>query len=504
MAAAAPHAWKFTLWLAAGLFVLRALYLPWCELFPEEAYYWNYAQHLDIGYLDHPPMVAWLIALGTAVFGHGEWAVRVGALGCSALTAFFAFRLTRTLGYDRRAAWTAVGLVQLLPYFFAAGWIMTPDAPLTACWAATLYFLARVLLAGDGRAWWGVGAALGLGMLSKYTVALLGVATLVFLVLDPAARRWFRDWRPYAAVTLAVAIFSPVIVWNARHHWASFAFQSVGRVEAARRFSFHELLGAILVVLTPLGVVLAGRVLTGRAADDDGGVAAARRRRFARVYALVPLAVFAVFSLTHRVKLNWTGPLWLAVVPGIAAFLADVPARGWRTAWNATAAVLAVGYAGLLQYLAFGLPGVGYARRTELLPVGWRQMAAELDARRDALESAGAPGPVLVVGMDKDFIASETAFYNPDQTHAVEEVAGAHLFGGDSLMYSFWLPAPRAEGATLVLAGFERAEIDGLRVRQHGTRLEPVEEHPLKVRGKPARTYYTRVVSGYHSRRSGP
>ena len=53
--------------LAAGLFLLRALYSPWCELFPEEAYYWNYAQHLDTGYLDHPPMVAWLIWLGTAV-----------------------------------------------------------------------------------------------------------------------------------------------------------------------------------------------------------------------------------------------------------------------------------------------------------------------------------------------------------------------------------------------------------------------------------------------------
>ena len=494
---AAPRARNFPMWLAAGLFLLRALYLPWCELFPEEAYYWNYAQHLDIGYLDHPPMVAWLIALGTTLFGHGEWAVRVGALGCSLVASFFAFRLTRALGYERRSAWMAVLLVQLLPFFFMAGWIMTPDAPLTACWAATLFFLARVLFADDGRAWWGVGLALGVGMLSKYTIALLGVATLVFLALDPASRKWFRDWRPYANVAVAVAVFSPVIVWNARHHWASFAFQSVGRVEVARRFSLHELLGAVVVVLTPVGVVLAGRVLAGRGED------AARRVRFARVYTLVPLAVFVVFSLTHRVKLNWTGPLWLAVVPAVAGWLAAAPAGGWRTAWNATVAALAVAYAGLLQYLAFGLPGVGYARQTELLPVGWKQMAAELDARRDALEHAGAPGPVLVVGMDKNFVASEAAFYNPDQTRAVQEVSGAHLFGGDSLMYAFWLPAQRVEGATLLLAGLDKKEIDGARVRQHSAEPGPVEEHLLTLSGKPVRTYYTRVVAGYRSSRAG-
>ncbi len=490
-----PPSARPTALLAAGLFMLRAVYLPWCELFPEEAYYWNYAQHLDIGYLDHPPMVAWLIALGTTLFGHNEWAVRVAALGCSLGTSFFVFRLTRVLGYGQVAAWNAVALVQALPYFFMAGWIMTPDAPLTACWAATLYFLARVLVADEGRAWWGVGFALGLGMLSKYSVALLGVATLVFLTLDPKTRRWFSSVRPYASVASAAVVFSPVIVWNARHHWASFAFQSVGRVEAARRFSLHELLGAVVVLLTPLGVALAGRALLAK--GDD---VAARRTRFARVYTLVPLGVFAVFSLTHHVKLNWTGPLWLAVVPGVAGWLDAAPAAsGWRVGWRATAAVLAVGYTGLLQYLAFGLPGVQYSRQTELLPVGWRQMASELAADRLAVERTGAPGPVLVVGMDKDFIASEAAFYNPDQTRAVEEVSGAHLFGASSLMYAYWLPAQREDGATLVLAGFDRNEIDSRRIGQHGAELGPVEEHLLSTHGKPVRVYYTRTVAGYQS-----
>ena len=381
--------WKHPAFLlAGGLFLLRTLYAPWCELFPEEAYYWNYAQHLDIGYLDHPPMVAWLIWLGTKTFGQGEWGVRIGALLCSLGTSFFTYRLTAVLSRDRRAAWTAAALVQGLPYFFMAGWLMTPDAPLTACWAATLYFLSRVFFARDGRGWLGVSAFLGLGMLSKYTIALLGPATLLFMALDPAARAWFRRAAPYGAGLLAALIFSPVVFWNEQHHWASFAYQSVGRVKVARRFSTPELLASILLVLTPLGVWLAGRVLAGHSPMAEER----RRVLFARVYVLVPLSVFVVFSVTHRVKLNWTGPLWLAVVPALAAMLTAAPTAGWvRRSWLATVAILCAGAFALLQYLAAGLPGRRYFEPTEILPVGWKQLAAQVTAQQQELLSRARP-----------------------------------------------------------------------------------------------------------------
>jgi dolichol-phosphate mannosyltransferase len=64
----------------AYAFALRLVYQGSVELLPEEAYYWNYSRHLDIGYLDHPPMVAWLIRAGTAVFGQSQFGVRAGAL----------------------------------------------------------------------------------------------------------------------------------------------------------------------------------------------------------------------------------------------------------------------------------------------------------------------------------------------------------------------------------------------------------------------------------------
>jgi dolichol-phosphate mannosyltransferase len=72
--------WRMAaLGILAYVVALRLIFMGTIDLLPEEAYYWNYAQHLDVGYLDHPPMVAWLIWLGTTVFGQTEFAVRAGA-----------------------------------------------------------------------------------------------------------------------------------------------------------------------------------------------------------------------------------------------------------------------------------------------------------------------------------------------------------------------------------------------------------------------------------------
>ena len=481
--------------LAAALLLLRIAFLGATDLFPEEAYYWNYAMHLDIGYLDHPPMIAWLIHAGTSLLGNGEAGVRIGTLACALITAFFIFRLTRLL-FDARAAWTAVLLVQVLPFYFLIGFMMTPDAPLTACWAGALYFLARALLRGETAGWLGLGVCLGLGMLSKYTIVLLGPATLLFITMDQPSRRWWRHPAPFAAVALALAIFSPVIVWNARHHWASFAFQGAKRMGEDPRFSTHELLAAMLVVLTPVGIALAWQALRGRA---SASVDEARRIRFARIYTLVPLAVFLVFSFTHRVKLNWTGPLWLAVIPAVAAGLVGA-SPVIRRFWMATLAVLSLFYAGFLTHLAFGLPWLGYPEDMALFPVGWREMARALEAERTAIPPP-ANGRVLLVGMDRNFIASEAAYYHSRQRDAVRDTTGAHLFRGISLMYSYWFPVEELRGSTLLLVTFNRPDLDVRRVREHSGMLSDIEEHWIERDGKRIRPYYTRVAGNYQPTR---
>lgn len=481
--------WRtWALGLVACASGLRLIASGWVELLPEETYYWNYSRHLDIGYLDHPPMVAWLIRCGTWLFGDTEFGVRVAALCCGATVSFFIFRLARNL-YGERAAWFALAMVQVLPYFFLSGMLMTPDAPLTAAWAAALYFLERALIAGRRRAWLWAGLAMGGGLLSKYTIGLLGVAGLLFMLIDPAARRGLRRWEPYAAVLIAAAVFAPVIIWNAEHEWASFAFQTSRRLAEPTRFSLHKLIGSALVLLTPTGLLAAAVALLGRSASAE------RASRYLRIAIGVPLAVFVVFSLRHEVKLDWTGAPWLAVVPLMAA---AQPAgrfrRGLRAAWPPTLMAMLVLYGVGFYHLTIGIPGLGFSRHTELMPVGWHDFGRQVDALADAVRARD--GDLLVVGMDRYAIASERAFYSHEQATAVANTCSWHLFGDLGLMYERWFPVQRQTG-TLLLVAFDPDSLEAKHLDRYVAALDPVAEGVLRRDGTAVRRFYYRVAHGY-------
>ena len=514
---------------AIGLVVvaaaLRLVYSGCVELMPEETYYWNYARHLDIGYLDHPPMVAWLIGAGTQAFGDGEFGVRVGALCSGAIATFFTYRLTRNL-FGQPSALVAVLLVQTLPFFYLSGMLMTPDAPLTAAWAASLYFLERALVAGRRTAWWGAGLCLGIGLLSKYTIVLVAASALIFVLIDPKARQWLRRLDPYAAALLALAVFSPVIVWNARNEWASFLFQTSHRLADRPQFALHKLIGSAIVLLTPTGFAAAALALTrgapermpdsateresaterGSAAQPESAADAGNRQRawrFLQVATLTPLAVFVVFSFRHEVKLDWTGAPWVAAVPLLASGIVD-SARGvpggfrsfLRRSWVPTLIVLLLAYGSGLYDLTWGIPGVGYGRHAELVPVGWRELGRGINqvVRSEAARTGQAP---LVVGMDRYAIASELAFYTPDQASGVGRTSSGHLFGQVGLMYERWFPPADEKGRNLVLVAWNREDLASDRVVSAVERLDPIQEGVLTRGDGIIRRFYYRLAYGY-------
>jgi dolichol-phosphate mannosyltransferase len=510
--------------LIAYAFILRLVYLGSVELLPEETYYWNYSRHLDIGYLDHPPMVAWLIRLGTAAFGQSPFGVRIGALCCGLIASVFTYRLTRNL-FGETTALAALVLAQTLPFFFLSALLMTPDAPLTAAWAASLYFLERALVAGRSGAWWRVGVSMGIGMISKYSIGLLVPVTAAFMLWDRRSRRWWRRWEPYAAALLALAVFSPVIVWNAQHHWASFEFQTLRRLEDVPKFALHKLVASALVLITPTGVlavVLAligtkpagagagGSVLAhdnGNSPADNGkgpidGGEASRGWLFLSMAVLLPLVVFVIFSLRHEVKLDWTGAPWLAALPMMALGLRASGAKldgiyAWlRAAWVPTLVTMLLIYGAGLHYLVLGLPGLGYSKHIELIPVGWREFSRQITetAAEFRKESGGDP---LIVGMDRYAIASELAFYGTEPAKPVLETSSAHLFGGIGLMYERWTPPELQEGRNLLLIAWDPNELAGKMIESHAERWGPVEDDVLRRDGQVVRHYYHRFAYNY-------
>jgi dolichol-phosphate mannosyltransferase len=513
-AAGSARARALAVGLIAYAFALRLVYLGSVELLPEEAYYWNYSRHLDIGYLDHPPMVAWLIRVGTAAFGQSQFGVRVGAMCCGVITSVFAYRLTRNL-FDETSALLALVLTQVLPFFFLSGLLMTPDAPLTAAWAASLYYLERALVAGRSEAWWRAGLALGIGALSKYSIGLLVPVTLGFMLWDHSSRRWWRRREPYVASLLACAIFSPVILWNAQHEWASFAFQTSRRLAEAPRFALHKLIASALILITPTGVLAVGAALlgakpAGASADASakpaqaGNGDAARRRLFINMAILVPLTVFALFSLRHEVKLDWTGAPWIAALPIMAAGMVSTGAassglRAWiRAAWAPTFVTMLLIYGAGLHYLVLGLPGLGYGKHTELIPVGWRDYSRRIIATAAAIRRETGDDP-LIVGMDRYAIASELAFYGAQTTKSAVETSSAHLFGGIGLMYERWTPPEMQEGRTLLLVAGDPGELTGKSIESHAERWGPVEDDVLRQDGEVVRHYYHRLAYNYRA-----
>jgi dolichol-phosphate mannosyltransferase len=271
----------------------------------------------------------------------------------------------------------------------------------------------------------------------------------------------------------------------------------------APRFSLQRLVAAALVLLTPTGLLAAGAALAGgppvpgATSLDDSTL---RPRRLLRIVVLVPLSVFAVFSLRHEVKLDWTGAPWAAALP-LMAFGAEPHAPGrvsrWlRAAWPPTLICMLLVYCAVFYHLVLGIPGVGLTSHTELVPVEWRDFGRQIDGVADAVR-ARYGDDLLVVGMDRYAIASERAFYSRDRSKAVAETSSWHLFGGMGLMYERWFPAEQQAGRTMLLLGWDAADLAAAHLQIHVSGLEPLQEGTLVRDGRVVRRYYYRVAHGY-------
>ena len=497
--------WRtITVVIVSYVLLLKLGFMGLVNVIPEEAYYWNYAQHLDIGYLDHPPLVAWLIWLSTSLLGNSEFSVRLPAFLAWIVAAIYMFRLTVNL-FDRSAAFRSVLLLAVLPMYLGAGFFITPDAPLYAAWAGCLYFLERALLAGQHRSWWGVGLCVGLGMLAKYTIALLGLGTLTFLLVDARSRRWLLRPQPYLAGLMGMILFSPVLLWNMRNAWASFVFQGPSRWSGGSDFSLHIILASLFLVLTPVGMLAVGKILLPHRSTAPQSPYQVNRQRKQRLwllsFMLVPLSVFIVHSLHNDSKLHWTGPVFLAAIPFLAAgmvpYVGEIPdslGRLVRRAWMPTIVALLFIYGGVFYYFSLGLPGAPMSAKRAFGP--WRLLTQRVDQIEHVLFDETGSEPIIV-GMDKYRIASETSFYDSNDRDGVKNTGGPHLFDGRSLMWEFWLPRSAAVGRNILMIDFDPQRLEDPSLAQHFERIGEVVNETLRKDGRVVGSFHWRVGYGY-------
>lgn len=201
--------------------IFSTIYNAFMPIHYDEAYYWMWSHHLQGGYYDHPPMVAYLIYL-TNFISESVWGVGLVGVLTMSVTAIYIFKLTKLLS-DEKTALNGV-IIFLSVILTHAGYIIiTPDDPLIMFWALSLYYGYLALFTNKRKYFVLLGLFLGAMMLSKYPAILFVFTLLLFVIIKK--RELFLTLNFYITVVLSAIVVSPLIIWNYQHEWISFLFQ---------------------------------------------------------------------------------------------------------------------------------------------------------------------------------------------------------------------------------------------------------------------------------------
>jgi 4-amino-4-deoxy-L-arabinose transferase-like glycosyltransferase len=391
---AAPP-WPVVIALIAAMTLLRLVYAGMIDLRTDEAYYWTWSKENVLSFLDHPPGIAWFIRFGTAIFGDTNLGARFAGIVAMLATQLLLADIVRRVTHDFRAIVLALLLPEAALYYGLLMAKIAPDIAMIPFTVAMLWSLVRLTESGDGRWWLAAGVFAGLALLSKFTVIMLLPAVAAFMLVPDWRWRWLSSPYPYVAVVIAILVFSPVLIWNYQHDWASFRFQAV-RATADHPFSLRTLgeffaLQFGLVGFVVLPVVLSGVTLTAwRGYRTREPVAI-----LLSTAVIVPFFYFLWKSLTLRVGDTWPMFLWPAGFAATAINIAMLPREGWpkwmiraTISWARIAVISGIAFV-ICVFLYYVATPFNFIGRTDPIggEAGYRELAARVE---DQLQKQGA------------------------------------------------------------------------------------------------------------------
>ncbi len=196
--------------------VLYLLAGPRYGYFRDELYYLACGEHPAWGYMDQPPMIAWIAWLLQHTIGTSLYAMRLlpmlGDVGAIVVTAL----LSRKLGGQRWAMFFAAAAVLVTPIFLTFSHLFTMNAFDPLLWTLLTWLLVDLIQWGNQRTWLWIGALVGITLLNKYGVLFLVVGLLVGVIASPLRQSLARPWF-WAGIALATLIALPNFLWQL--HW---------------------------------------------------------------------------------------------------------------------------------------------------------------------------------------------------------------------------------------------------------------------------------------------
>jgi 4-amino-4-deoxy-L-arabinose transferase-like glycosyltransferase len=325
----ASRQWIVAIALIAAMTVMRAIYASLIDLRTDEAYYWTWSKEDVLSFLDHPPMIAWFIRLGTAVFGDTNFGVRFAGILAMLVTQLLLADIVRRVTHDLRAIVLAILMPEAALYYGLLMAKVSPDIALIPFAVAMIWALVRLVESNDSRWWLVAGVFAGLSLLSKFTAVMLLPAVAAFMLVPDWRWRWLRSPDPWLAALIALILFLPVLIWNDEHAWASFRFQLV-RATATHEISMRTVGDYIGLQFGLVGFVLLPVVLSGLALTAWRGY---RTREPVAILlstsVIVPFLYFFWKSLTLRVGDTWPMFMWPIGFAASAINIAMLPREGW-------------------------------------------------------------------------------------------------------------------------------------------------------------------------------
>jgi len=401
-----------------ALTVLRLIYIAQIEVLPDEAYYFQWSQHLDWSYFSKGPGVALAIWLSTHLFGDTAFGIRVFSPLLSLGTSVIMYRFVLRLYGEPRAIWTVL-LMSLIPIFQAGSLLMTIDPLSIFFWMAALATFWRAVEKSPAFSfWWPLtGALIGCGFLAKYTNAMQLLSIVLFLALTPRFRREFRGVGVYVLFAVFALFTIPVIVWNANHAWITLIhLKARGGFDEKPRFSIGEFLaylGLHLGVYSPLifGGMLAALVWACKKARTH------LKPRFLLAFTLPLLVMYFGLAFKKAGEPNWTAPAMLSLAVLTVVFWLDLASE---KIWARRLAVAAMALSALMSLLITDMDivrQIGWPLSYDLDPTarlrGWKTAANTVGAFRKKFE-ADQGSPVFLIA-NKYQTAAELGFYLHDK-----------------------------------------------------------------------------------------
>jgi 4-amino-4-deoxy-L-arabinose transferase-like glycosyltransferase len=320
--------WKSLCILCILIIGIRFQFTAIMGLMPQDAYYDFYAQHLDLSYYDHPPMIAYLLRFFTSIFGKKVFALKLADTTVTLLTLIAFYQLAKKfLPGDK--PWKATALLISTFMISILSLISTPDVPLMFCWTLSLNFLQEAIFKKKNMDWIRAGIFSGLCFDSKYTALFLIIGLIGFMLIAKQYRKLlFSRWFFLYLLCFTVTIL-PVVIWNLRNGFASFKFQSEGRVDEGIQIDpsgFFGVIGHQSAILLPF-LFFSFCYFIYRIIRKYG----ARFSKFPadQLFLLcffIPLFLgFLSLSFIYWVKLNWIMPAYISGIIWVC--------RYWNKKW---------------------------------------------------------------------------------------------------------------------------------------------------------------------------